>query len=96
MACLLVDNEAHRHETGFEKRQHAEKPGQCRTPASYRLLYRTSDRGNWKEVPSPTTYGVEKDHFNTTTFDAVEAKAVRLEVKLRDNVSSGILEWRVE
>jgi hypothetical protein len=76
--------------------EHAKRPGQCRTPASFRLLYRTSDTADWKEVPNASRYGTDKDHFNTTTFDPVEAKAIRMEVQLRPDVSAGILEWRVE
>ena len=74
-------------ETGPQK-------GQCRTPASWKLLYK---RGNeWKETSNASGYGVEKDKFNATTFDAIETTAIRLEAKLKQNVSGGILEWRVE
>jgi DUF1680 family protein len=77
--------------------EHAQRPGQCRTPASWRLMYQSSDgSAEWKEVGHASGYGIEKDRFNTTTFDAIEAKAIRLEVRLRDGVSAGILEWRVE
>jgi hypothetical protein len=76
--------------------EHAPRPGQCRTPASYRLLYRPTTGGDWKEVPNPSGHAVEKDHFNTSTFDPIDATAIRLEVKLRDGASAGILEWRVE
>jgi DUF1680 family protein len=68
--------------------------GGCRTPASWRLLYRTG--GEWKEVPNPSEYGVKKDCFNHVTFERVEATAIRLEVKLRPGFSGGILEWKVE
>jgi hypothetical protein len=33
--------------------------------------------------------------LNTVTFKPVTVKAVRLEVKLREGFSGGILEWRV-
>ena len=68
--------------------------GQCRIPASWKLLYKSGD--GWKEVPNTSGYGVAKDKFNATTFDAVETSAIRLEVRLKPNVSGGILEWRVE
>lgn len=74
--------------------EQAARPGQCRTPASYRVLYLTG--GDWKEIPNSKGLDVEKDRFNTTTFDAVETKGIRLEVQLREGVSAGILEWRVE
>ena len=76
--------------------ERAERPGQCRTPASWRVLYRAPGGGEWKEVAGASGYGVEKDRFNAATFEAVEAGAVRVEVKLREGVSAGVLEWRVE
>ena len=36
------------------------------------------------------------DRFNRVTFDAVETKALRIEVQLQPEWSAGILEWRVE
>jgi hypothetical protein len=38
---------------------------------------------------------VAKDVYNRTSFDPVEAEALRLEVQLPDNFSAGIHEWRV-
>jgi hypothetical protein len=68
--------------------------GQCRVPESWKVMVKSGDQ--WKEVSGPSGYGVEKDKFNATTFDEVETTAVRLVVKLRPNVSGGILEWRVK
>jgi hypothetical protein len=70
------------------------KKGGCRTPASWRLLYRKD--GRWQEVGHPSGYGVEKDRFNRVTFDPVETSAIRLEVKLRPGFSGGILEWKLD
>ncbi|MCK4660869.1 MAG: glycoside hydrolase family 127 protein [Phycisphaerae bacterium] len=67
--------------------------GHCRMPQSWRLLYR--DGGVWKPVKNPGGYGVEKDRFNKTMFDAIHTDAVRLEVQLRPGFSGGVLEWRV-
>ena len=75
--------------------ENAARKGQCRLPASYRLLYKT-EAGDWKEVASGSGYTVGKDKMNEVTFDAVTSKAVRLEAKLRDGFSGGILEWKVE
>jgi hypothetical protein len=72
----------------------AQKPGQCRTPASWKVMYKAGD--GWKEVSGATGYGVAKDRFNTVTFDGIETTGIRLEVKLKEQVSGGILEWRVE
>src|SRR5262249_9399701 len=67
--------------------------GGCRVPASWRLLYKVGDE--WKEVSGAGAYGTDKDKFNRLTFDAVETTAIRLEVKLEEGFSGGILEWRV-
>lgn len=67
--------------------------GRCRTPASWRLLYRQGDK--WLPVDGASAYGVDKDQFNAVKFDEVETDALRIEVKLRDKFSSGVLEWRV-
>lgn len=66
----------------------------CRVPQSWRLLYQSG--GAWNPVTSATAYGAEMDRFNRVTFDAVETKALRLEVQLQPGWSGGILEWRVE
>lgn len=68
--------------------------GQCRTPASWRLLYR--EDGEWKEVETRDKYGTSADQYNTVTFDPVKTDALRLEVSLRDGFSGGVLEWKVE
>lgn len=66
--------------------------GNCRVPASWKLLYKAG--GEWREVSSPSAYGVAKDQFNRTTFEPVTAEGLRVEVQLQDNVSGGILEWK--
>ncbi len=70
--------------------------GGCGLPQSWRLLYRSKEADNWKQVPNASTYAVEKDRFNRVQFDEVEAAALRLEALLRPDYSAGILEWRVE
>ena len=67
--------------------------GGCRTPQSWRLLYRKN--GAWQEVAKPSGYGVAMDQFNVVTFGEVVTDALRIEVQLRDKFSGGILEWRV-
>jgi hypothetical protein len=67
--------------------------GACRVPKSWRLLYR--DAQAWRPVTGPSDYGVAKDRFNETRFDAVETNALRLEVVLQPEYSGGVLEWRV-
>ena len=69
--------------------------GQCRVPASWRLLYKDGDE--WKEVKltGGSTYGTQDDTFNKVAFEPVETRELRIEVKLQPDVSGGILEWRV-
>jgi len=64
----------------------------CRAPESWRLLYR--DGETWKAVKGVSAYGTEKDKFNRVTFEAITTTELRIEVKLREGFSGGILEWR--
>jgi hypothetical protein len=75
--------------------ENAARPGGCRLPANYRLLYKT-EAGEWREVSHAGEYAVAKDKFNAIVFEPVRTTAIRLEAKLRDGFSGGILEWRVE
>ncbi len=68
--------------------------GGCRVPETWRLLYRKD--GQWKEVFKHGDYPVEKDKFNTLEISPVKTDALRLEVKLQEGFSGGILEWKVE
>lgn len=68
--------------------------GECRVPASWRILYR--DGEEWKPVETTDSYGVEKDKFNQVNFKAVTTTGLRLEVKLQPRWSAGIQEWKVE
>ncbi|MBN2138475.1 MAG: glycoside hydrolase family 127 protein [Sedimentisphaerales bacterium] len=67
--------------------------GSCRIPQSWRLLY--DDAGQLKPVPNPSKFTTEKDKFNKVTFDPIETDKLRMELNLRENVSAGILEWRI-
>jgi hypothetical protein len=68
--------------------------GECRLPKSWQLFYREKDQ--WKPVANPSEFGCQPDRYNRTTFDPVETDALRLEVQLPENFSSGIHQWRVE
>jgi len=68
--------------------------GQCRVPASWRVLVKVGTE--WKLVSAPGEGGVTRDRWNKVNFEAVETTGIRLEVKLRDGVSGGILEWTAE
>jgi uncharacterized protein len=52
----------------------------CRLPATWRVLVRDSG-GGWKPVAARNPYTVEKDRFNSVTFEPVNTSAVRLEVE---------------
>jgi len=67
--------------------------GECRVPQSWRVLVRKDKQ--WVPVSATGGYGVERDRFNSATFAPVETDAVRLEVRLRDGFSGGILRWRL-
>ncbi|MCP4641505.1 MAG: glycoside hydrolase family 127 protein [bacterium] len=68
--------------------------GACRVPASWKLLYRSGDK--WKPVKDSSKFGTKRNRFNRTTFKPVKTEGLRIEVKLQEEVSGGILEWRVE
>jgi hypothetical protein len=70
--------------------------GGCRVPASWELLYKAGDE--WKPVKpaSGGGFGVERNRYNEVTFEPVETTALRMRVKLQDNFSAGILEWKVK
>ena len=67
--------------------------GDCRLPASWRLLYRDGD--NWLPVTGAASFGCEADQYNAVTFDSVKTTGLQLEVQLQAGFSGGILEWRV-
>jgi hypothetical protein len=68
--------------------------GGCRTPKSWKLLYKDGD--NWKEVTNAANYGTEKDKFNKVSFSPIQTKSLRIEVQLQPNFSAGILEWQTD
>jgi hypothetical protein len=68
--------------------------GECRPPKSWRVLYR--ENGEWKPIAHPSGYGIEKDHYNRATFDAVGTDGLRLDVEMPEKFSSGLLQWKIE
>ena len=70
--------------------------GRCRVPASWRLAWRDGEVWRPVELRAGSAYGTERDRFNEVEFEPVEARALRLEVRLAPEVSAGVLEWRVE
>jgi len=68
--------------------------GGCRTPKSWRLMYKDGDQ--WKEVTNATNYGTEKDKFNKVSFTPIQTKSLRIEAQLQPDFSAGILEWQTD
>jgi DUF1680 family protein len=66
----------------------------CAPPAHWRLLFRKPD-GAWEPVRARGEFGTKLDVPNTVTFDPVKTTALRIEAKLRPNLSAGILQWQV-
>jgi hypothetical protein len=67
--------------------------GYCRVPASWRLLYLDGD--TWKPIHNQSPFGSKLNQFNEITFPSVQTRALRIDVQLQPNYSSGILQWRV-
>ena len=65
---------------------------EIRTPASWRLLYRQGE--TWKEVGN-TLYCTKRDTFNEVSFPPVEADGLILEIRMQQELSAGILRWKV-
>jgi hypothetical protein len=68
--------------------------GECRRPASWRVLYKEGDA--WKPVEATGPYETEKDRYNTVGFKPVTTSALRLEVTLQPQWSAGIQEWKLK
>jgi hypothetical protein len=68
--------------------------GQCRLPASWRLLYR--DGVEWKDVPKQSSMPATSDKWNTLSFHPVDTAALRIEAQLQPGFSGGVLGWRVK
>jgi hypothetical protein len=67
--------------------------GGCRLPASWRLLYK--DGQAWKAVEEASACATKPDRFNRTTFQPVQTRGLRLEVKLQSGFSGGVLQWKI-
>ena len=62
-------------------------------PVASRLLYWND--GEFVPVDNAEGLGVDRDQFNTTTFGEVTTPKLRLEFDSDEELSTGILEWRV-
>ncbi|MFS2187106.1 glycoside hydrolase family 127 protein [Mucilaginibacter sp. Mucisp84] len=68
--------------------------GGCRIPVSYKILYKKD--GQWVPVKNTTPYTISKDSFNVVTFEPVATTALRMEIQLPVDNSTGIHEWAVK
>lgn len=67
--------------------------GGCRIPASWTLYYKKGE--SWVPVKNITPYSITKDKYDRVQFEPVTTTALRLEVRLPAEHSSGIHEWKV-
>lgn len=67
--------------------------GGCRIPAGWKLFYKKGEE--WIPVKPKKEYAVLKDQYSDVHFDTIETSALRMEVTLSKEYSSGILEWVV-
>ncbi|MCC7476605.1 MAG: glycoside hydrolase family 127 protein [Pirellulales bacterium] len=68
--------------------------GSCRTPKSWKLLYRNGNA--WTPLPIASSSNNDSNDVTIITFAPVTTNALRLELELRDNFSAGIREWDFE
>ena len=66
--------------------------GGCRVPKSWKIYYKDAS-GEWQPVTGADKYGLEKGVANTVNFDPIVTEALKLEVELPDENSTGIFEW---
>lgn len=68
--------------------------GDCKAPQRWRLYYMKD--GEWTLVNNKNEYGIQLDIINTTDFTPVTTTAVKIEIDLPKDCSSGIHEWIIE
>jgi hypothetical protein len=68
--------------------------GGCRIPAGWRLLYKQGEA--WVPVKNNAAYDVVKDAQCTVSFQSVTTSALRMEITLPKEHSSGMMEWSVK
>lgn len=67
--------------------------GGCRIPDSWQILYASGE--DWKPVRIVAEYTITKDDWDEIEFEPVTTNALRLQVQLNKEFSSGIYEWEV-
>lgn len=67
--------------------------GGCAVPASWKLFYKKGEE--WILVKNISSYEIAKDKYNSVQFEPVTTTALKMEVQLPVDKSSGIHEWIV-
>lgn len=70
--------------------------GSCRVPAAWSVSRR--DGAQWQPVSlAPNSkYETAQDGWNAVVFEPLETTALRIDVELQHEFSSGVLEWQIE
>ncbi len=68
--------------------------GGCRVPETWKVTYLKN--GEWKEISTHGEYPVLKDEFTSIEISNIKTKSMKLEIKLQENFSGGILEWKLD
>ncbi len=69
--------------------------GQCRVPTEWRLLWRDGDEWKPVKLTGEAKYGTALSQFNQVSFEPVTTRELKLEAKLKDGFSGGVLKWMV-
>ena len=67
--------------------------GDFRVPESWKLYYKAGN--TWKEVEALNEYGVKKVCYNKLIFKPVTTTGLKIAAQLKDGVSGGIIEWKI-
>ncbi len=68
--------------------------GGCRVPETWKITYLKNRE--WKEISKHGAYPVLKDEFTSIEISSIKSKSIKLEIKLQENFSGGILEWKLD
>ena len=69
--------------------------GGCTVPKNWKIYYKDNN-GTWQPVSAIDGYPTDKGMACTVNFHPVTTTALKLEVVLPDNLSSGLFEWSVK
>lgn len=68
--------------------------GGCRIPESWKILYKQGSE--WKPISQLDEYKTTKDGWDNISFKPLKTSALRLEIQLQKEYSSGVHEWTVK